>query len=55
MMQVQVDQIIAVEVGEVVEFWIGIALRVKLPGFADNPKVRYGKEGSRMTLTRRAK
>lgn len=33
------------KVEKVVKFWIGIALKVKLPGFADKPDVGCKKEG----------
>lgn len=45
----------ALGVGKVVEFWIGIAWKVELSGFADKPDVRCGENGSRMTPIERTK
>lgn len=41
----EVDQVIALGVGEVAKFWISIASEVKLPGFADKLDVGCKKEG----------
>lgn len=47
----KVDQVMNLGVEKVVKIWIGIALKVKLPGFPDKPDVGCGKEGQRMTWT----
>ena len=44
-MQQEVDQVRALGVKEVAEFWIGIASKVKLPGFAETLDMGVTKRG----------